>query len=454
MVHRFADLVLDTASCTLRASNRFVDLPPKTVQLLAILVERADRVVTKTELMDALWPDGFVEESNLTQHVYLLRRALREHGCAAQIETAPRRGYRFKAAVAEHRRAPWVRARWPAAIAGAFVLVLIAAASSISRPSAEPLSGDALQAYTMGRYFWNLRSVAGMERSVAYFRRTLALAPRSALGYAALADAYTELADFERPCAQCAGWRHNAERAASQALALDAASAEPHVAYAMVRRVFYDDERAAAAQFRMALAIDPHNALANQWYGNLLVAQGLAADGVRHLQIAAAEQPISTATYAWLARGYYEERRYDEAVRYAREALAIEPTRLETIVLLGLAQEARGRTREAAVQFQIAARNGASRDDVRALGAGDQAAMGERDAALATLRLLATRADLDIYAARDVAIGFALAGDGREAQTQLARTHFATPLDRELILHDPHISALTAIRPRTRGAVR
>jgi tetratricopeptide (TPR) repeat protein len=128
----------------------------------------------------------------------------------------------------------------------------------------------------------------------------------------------------------------------------------------MVRHVFYDDDRTADVEFRTALAIDPKNALANEWYGNMLVAQGFAEEGVRHLQIAAAEQPIATATYAWMARGYYEERRYDQAVRYAREALAIEPTRLETIALLGLAQEAHGHAREAAAQFRIAGRNGAS----------------------------------------------------------------------------------------------
>lgn len=448
MLYRFANFVLDSASYTLRASDVPVDLPPKSAQLLAMLVERANTVITKTELMDALWPDGFVEESNLTQHVYLLRRALRQHGCPAQIETAPRRGYRFTApAPAPRQPRPRTPAmRGAATIAAALLLLILAAAASTTRPSAAALSGDALHAYTMGRYFWNLRSVSGMQRSVAYFRRTLSLAPRSALGYAALADAYTELADFEQPCGQCAKWRRGAERAASQSLALDPSSAEAHAAYAMVRRVFYNDERTAAAELRKALAIDPKNALANQWYGNMLVAQGFPAAGVRHLQIAAAQQPIATATYAWIARGYYDERRYDEAVRYAREALALEPTRLETVVLLGEAQEARGNTRAAVAEFEVAARGGASAAEVQALLAGAQAASGRRAPALVTLRRLAARDNLDVYAARDVVIGFTLAGDVRDARAQLARMKFASRLDRELVLADPHVGALQTLR--------
>jgi DNA-binding winged helix-turn-helix (wHTH) protein/Tfp pilus assembly protein PilF len=441
MIHRFADFELDTASLTLRKYGGPVDLPRKAVELLSILVDRADTVVTKSELMDALWPEGFVEESNLTQHVYLLRRAFAKHGAAGFIKTAPRRGYCFSAPAPVQPIAS--RRFQPMHLFGALAasLVLTVAASSGMRTTPPPLGAQAAHAYSLGQYFWNLRSISGMQRSIGYFREVVQLAPHSALGYAALADAYTELADFEMPCTRCTAWRGSAERAASQALAADASSAEAHVAYAMVRRVFYSDETVAAREFRIALQLDPQNALANQWYGNLLIAQGSIAQGVQRLLLASQAEPVATATYAWLARGYYYEGHYAEASHYARQALALEPTRLETTVLLGLAEEAGGDFRAALSAFERARELGAASADVQALRAGLRAAMGKRTA-VAALRRLAERYDIDIYTARDVIIGLAVAGDVRDARQRLSRIRYRTALDRELTIRDPHIRAL------------
>jgi DNA-binding winged helix-turn-helix (wHTH) protein/Tfp pilus assembly protein PilF len=440
MIHRFAHFELDAASHTLRARGELVELPPKAVELLALLVQRRGSVVTKSELMDALWPEGFVEEANLTQQVYLLRRAFRECGAGDPIETAPRRGYCFKAPIdSPRRREPLVR--YLVAAAAAIVLV-IAASSGGQRAVSAPLRGEALQAYTLGRYFFDLRSMNAMQRSIPYFRTAITLAPHNALGYAALADAYTELADFAHPCAQCPAWQRDAEHAARQAIATDPSSAEAHVAYGMIRRVFYNDDARAAREFRTALRIDPGNALANHWYGNMLIANGSAAEGIRRLRLAAAEEPISTTTYAWLARGYYYERRYDQAIRYARQALALEPTRLETIVLLGLAEEARGDLHSALHQFALAGRMGATRADTQALIAGVQAVMGRRQQSLASLHRIARQRNLDIYAQRDVAIALEIAGDKRGSQAALARIRYSSPLDRQLIAQDPHITSI------------
>jgi DNA-binding winged helix-turn-helix (wHTH) protein/tetratricopeptide (TPR) repeat protein len=77
-----------------------IPLNRKTFDLLLYLVDRRDRVASKDELLKALWPDQFVEESNLTQHIFLLRKALSRHESGAKfIETIPGRGYRFTASV-------------------------------------------------------------------------------------------------------------------------------------------------------------------------------------------------------------------------------------------------------------------------------------------------------------------------------------------------------------------
>src|SRR6185295_16164333 len=77
-----------------------VELTPKVFDTLLFLLQNSQRVVEKKELMDSLWPDSFVEESNLFQNISTLRKALGENPQAHQfIVTVPGRGYRFVSSV-------------------------------------------------------------------------------------------------------------------------------------------------------------------------------------------------------------------------------------------------------------------------------------------------------------------------------------------------------------------
>ena len=105
-----------------------IALTPKVFDTLVFLVERAGSLVSKEELIQGVWPRGFVDESNLSKHIWLIRRALGEADQGAEfIETVPKIGYRFVAPVmrgaataapqtapvmaSERRRAgPWWRA--------------------------------------------------------------------------------------------------------------------------------------------------------------------------------------------------------------------------------------------------------------------------------------------------------------------------------------------------------
>jgi Tol biopolymer transport system component len=71
---------------------------------LIVLIERSEQVIAKDEIMKAVWPDSFVEESNLTQTIFMLRKALAETRDQPYILTVPGRGYRFVATVT--RRQP------------------------------------------------------------------------------------------------------------------------------------------------------------------------------------------------------------------------------------------------------------------------------------------------------------------------------------------------------------
>ena len=77
LVYLFGDFRLDPTERVLFRGDRPVPLTPKAVETLLALVERHGRLVTKEELLRIVWPDAFVEENNLAQHISVLRRARR-----------------------------------------------------------------------------------------------------------------------------------------------------------------------------------------------------------------------------------------------------------------------------------------------------------------------------------------------------------------------------------------
>lgn len=96
----FGPYVLDLSERILRKGEQIVPLAPKVAETLCILVENHGRLMTKDELMNRLWSDSFVEERNLAQNIFTIRKALNEkEGGQKFIETVPRRGYRFIADV-------------------------------------------------------------------------------------------------------------------------------------------------------------------------------------------------------------------------------------------------------------------------------------------------------------------------------------------------------------------
>jgi TolB-like protein/lipoprotein NlpI len=97
--YEFGPYRLDVTGRSLECRGEVVALPPKAVEVLAELVKRSGEVVGKRELMEVVWPETFVEEANLNQMIFLLRRALNANGEGEYITTVPRRGYRFSGAV-------------------------------------------------------------------------------------------------------------------------------------------------------------------------------------------------------------------------------------------------------------------------------------------------------------------------------------------------------------------
>ena len=110
----FGSFRFDPRAGTLTRESEAVPLPPKSVELLGLLLERRGRTVTKREIFDTVWAGTFVEDGVLTQNIYTLRTKLGLDEEGKQfIETVPRRGYRFVGEVREVREAEDVEAERP-----------------------------------------------------------------------------------------------------------------------------------------------------------------------------------------------------------------------------------------------------------------------------------------------------------------------------------------------------
>src|ERR1700722_1833331 len=97
---RFGQFVLDPGRRTLPRADSPVSLTPKAFDVLFFLLQNPNRLVTKEELLQAVWGDTFVEEGNLTQYISHLRKALGDNPEDSRlIVTIARKGYQFTARV-------------------------------------------------------------------------------------------------------------------------------------------------------------------------------------------------------------------------------------------------------------------------------------------------------------------------------------------------------------------
>src|SRR5258708_35148485 len=99
-LYRFGQFALDSRKRTLSRADSPLSLTPKAFDVLLFLVQNPNRLVTKAELLQAVWGNTFVEEGNLTQYISHLRKALGDHPEDTRlIVTIARKGYQFTARV-------------------------------------------------------------------------------------------------------------------------------------------------------------------------------------------------------------------------------------------------------------------------------------------------------------------------------------------------------------------
>ncbi|HTV92177.1 MAG TPA: winged helix-turn-helix domain-containing protein [Verrucomicrobiae bacterium] len=347
--YEFGSFRLDVERLLLLHRSEPVPLGPKVVETLLALIEHPGEVLPKNQLIDRIWPEGYVEEANLAQNIYVLRKTLRSLASLDAIETVPRRGYRFSAGVRYVERPAAVppaasRRRWiGASVAAAFALVAVVFVSlgAAHRSNVAGLSAEGARTYEIGRYYWNLRTRIGVERSLVYFEQIIRTDPRDARGYAALADANAIMGDYRYGSAPPRVYFSRARSYAQLALTLDPNSSEAHAALGLID-MDGKNLNDAIGELQRAIALDPANGPAHEWYGVALIRQSNLRAAFAQLQVAGELDPLSVSTSAWLGNAAYLDRHFNEAIAYSRQALDLSPQRTDVLPTIGEAYEAEG----------------------------------------------------------------------------------------------------------------
>lgn len=236
--YEFGPFCLDARERLLLRHGQLVPLAPKALSTLLVLVRNMGHVVEKDVLMAEVWPDEFVEEGNLAQHIFMLRKALGEN--PKYIETIPRRGYRFLNSPGSFKHA--------------------------SQPYTE--NSEAYEAYRQGRLKWREHTRDGLEQAIGHFHQALTLGPNFSLAYAGMVDCYLRLATNYLPPEEIPAAKNSATAVTEPDEALPAAKAPIDVACEWDRKIVERENKRAIELKFDELAM-------HQWHAAYLFARSL-----------------------------------------------------------------------------------------------------------------------------------------------------------------------------------
>lgn len=457
-LYEFGPFQLDAERLLLLDGDTALPLGPKVVETLLALIEHPGEVIPKAELLARIWPEGYVDEANLAQNVYVLRKTLRSRWNAEAIETIPRRGYRFKPPVTRRESAarpepvaagpprPWLQRNAPA-LAAALALALLGGSALSAVPS---VSGTSYRAaantrlYAIGRYYWNLRTPDGIAKSIEYYSRIVANDPSDARGYAGLASANAIEADYKYGPSPIKAYIARARTYAQRALVLDPNNSEAYAVLGFLPSVEMKGSTPPAGalkDLRRAIALNPASGSAHQWYGTALLELGRIDEAYAELSKAAQLDPLSVPAAAWLGTTAYLERRYRDAISYSRETLDLSPKRYDAYETLGLSYEALGDESHAAQSFQALGQACAA---CRAQAAALLAELYARNNEMARARaeLTMARAHADDVAPQDFAAAYEAVGQRGAALAWLRRWQSGSEYSEAQLANDPRFAGL------------
>jgi eukaryotic-like serine/threonine-protein kinase len=217
-----------------------------------------------------------------------------------------------------------------------------------------PVNPEAYDAYLKGRAASNEWTEGGLKRSIEYFAHAVKQDPGYAPAWAGLSDDYDlmGLFGFVPPLVALP----KAKAAALRAIALDETLSEAHLSLAGVRMHLEWSWASAEEELRRAIALDPNNAMAHQWYGYYLIATGQFDKAIAEMQRALELDPLSWNKQSSLGEALMRAGRYDEALGYLREVPDADANSERHHLRIAAIYERKGMQREALGELLTALR--------------------------------------------------------------------------------------------------
>ena len=317
----------------------------------------AGRLVSKHELMEAVWGEVAVTDDSLVQCLMEIRRAL---GPAQDAITTVRgRGYLLDTTVewcdsarpltqsAPVTTAPTLAGstllKSHASTIAAVVLILLSALGSwwiahrqhvpsvttSERATDRPaVTSDADEALLKGRYYWSKRTEDSTRKAIAFFEQAIAHDPQAAMAYVGLADSYLSLSLPEalQEAVPPNEAFPKARAAAEKALGIDNRLGEAHASLGHIKFQYDRDWHGAEQEFKRAIDLNPGYSYAHMTYALCLMWMGRVSEAIGEVLRARQLDPLFLpigATYGFiLARSG----QYDLAIQECRKTLDMDPT--------------------------------------------------------------------------------------------------------------------------------
>jgi len=193
----------------------------------------------------------------------------------------------------------------------------------VSQPTLSPEAFEAYNLYLKGQYFWNQRTVKGLQEAIGYFHQATEKDPNSARAYAGLADSYALIGMYTgTPAVESAP---RARAAALRALQLDDNLPEAHAALALIVQNHDYDWQTAEKEFKRAIELNPNYATAHHWYAEHLAWRGRFDEALGESERARQLDPLSLIIAADNGAILYYSRQYDRAIARCSAVRELDP---------------------------------------------------------------------------------------------------------------------------------
>jgi TolB-like protein/DNA-binding winged helix-turn-helix (wHTH) protein/Flp pilus assembly protein TadD len=251
-------------------------------------------------------------------------------------------------------------------------------------PHERAANPEAYDKYLRGRFFWNRRTLADLQKAIGYYQQAIDLDPNFAPAYAALGDAYAVITFRGGP--PPIETYPRAREAAEKALQLDSTLADAHALLGEVKVNYDFDWEGGEREFQRAIELNPNYPTAHHWYALLLALQKKPREAQIEIEKGFALDPLSMAIYTTRAELRNWQRQPDQALALLRQAQDLDPSFVDLYAAFGAAYEQKKLYAEARQSYERATDLSSGNPKMLMMQAHAYALTGEKDSASALIR--------------------------------------------------------------------